>query len=388
MPLFKPSIMNGLVVPSGQEVGIDSADIVNFLNPDGKNDGYVSASDALHNSDVYSVVFQLSSDLASSVLKADKKQAQAMIDNPTNYWANAHSFWQGVFAQLLLGGEAFIYRWRNVNGNDMRWEYLRPSQVGVYAEQDYSGLYYSASFDSPEIGYVPVIPVQDMIHFRLLSRNGGATGVSPLRALASEFQIKDGSNKLTLKALAQSVMANGVLKTDTAGLNYKTKAALSRQFKTQVDSSNGGPIVLDKLSDYTPLEIKSDVMGILSQTDWTGKQIAKVYGVPDSIINGTGDQQSSVQMMSGEYAKSLMRFANSVVSELKNKLGTNITMDIKPAIDPVNTDYTTNIADFAKNGMIDPKQAQWLLKNSGYLPDNMPDFQSELVGKEEKNDSN
>ncbi|MGQ2227160.1 phage portal protein, partial [Fructobacillus fructosus] len=125
MPLFKPSIMNGLVVPSGQEIGIDSADIVNFLNPDGKNDGYVSASDALHNSDVYSVIYQLSSDLASSVLKADKKQAQAMIDNPTNDWTNAHSFWQGVFAQLLLGGEAFIYRWRNVNGNDMRWEYLR-----------------------------------------------------------------------------------------------------------------------------------------------------------------------------------------------------------------------------------------------------------------------
>ncbi|CAK1234287.1 phage portal protein [Fructobacillus cardui] len=388
MPLFKPKIMNGLVVPNGQEIGFDDADVINFLNIDGQNTDYVTADKALHNSDVYSVVFQLSSDLASSVLKADKKQAQAMIDNPTNYWANAHSFWQGVFAQLLLGGEAFIYRWRNVNGNDMRWEYLRPSQVGVYPEQDYSGLYYSASFDSPEIGYVPVIPVQDMIHFRLLSRNGGATGTSPLRALASEFQIKDGSNKLTLKTLAQSVTNSGVLKMDTTGLNAKTKAAVSRGFKAQVDSSNGGPIVLDKLSDYTPLEIKSDVMGILSQTDWTGKQIAKVYGVPDSIINGTGDQQSSVQMMSGEYAKSLMRFANSVVSELKNKLGTNITMDIKPAIDPVNTDYTTNIADFAKNGMIDPKQAQWLLKNSGYLPDNMPDFQSELVGKEEKNDSN
>lgn len=388
MPLFKPSIMNGLVVPSGQEVGFENADIVNFLNPDGKNDGYVSASDALHNSDVYSVIYQLSADLASSVLKADKKQAQAMIDNPTNDWTNAHSFWQGVFAQLLLGGEAFIYRWRNVNGNDMRWEYLRPSQVGTFSTQDSSGLYYSATFDSPIVGYKPVIPSNDMIHFRLLSQNGGATGVSPLRALASEFQIKDGSNKLTLKALAQSVMSNGVLKTDTAGLNYKTRAALSRQFKTQVDSSEGGPIVLDKLSEYTPLEIKSDVMGILSQTDWTGKQIAKVYGVPDNVINGTGDQQSSVAMMAGEYARSLMRFANSVVSELKNKLGTNVTIDIKPAIDPVNTDYTKNIAAFAKDGTLDPKQAQWLLKNSGYLPDDMPDFQSDLVGKEETNDSN
>lgn len=388
MPLFKPRITNGLVVPSGQEIGFDNADIVNFLNVDGKKNDYVSAYEALHNSDVYSVIYQLSSDLASSVLKADKKQAQAMIDNPTNDWTNAHSFWQGVFAQLLLGGEAFIYRWRNVNGNDQRWEYLRPSQVGTFATQDFSGVYYNATFDSPIVGYKPVIPSSDMIHFRLLSQNGGATGVSPLRALANEFQIKDGSNKLTLKALAQSVMANGVLKTDTAGLNYKARSALSRQFKTQVDSSNGGPIVLDKLSEYTPLEMKSDVMSILSQTDWTGKQIAKVYGVPDTVINGTGDQQSSVAMMAGEYARSLMRFANSVVSELKNKLGTNVTIDIKPAIDPVNTDYTKNIATLGKDGTLDPRQVQWLLQNSGYLPEDMPDFQSELVGKEKINDSN
>ncbi|MDD9138319.1 phage portal protein [Fructobacillus sp. CRL 2054] len=381
--LFKPSFTNGLVVPNGQEIGFDSADIVNFLNVDDSQNDYIQADKALQNSDVYSVVYQLSADLASAVLHADKQQAQAMIDNPSNDWTNAHAFWQGVFAQLLLGGEAFVYRWRNVNGNDQRWEYLRPSQVTVNAVSDYSGLYYNASFDSPDVGYMQAIPANDMIHFRLLSQNGGATGVSPLKALATEFQIKNGSNKLTLKALAQSVMSNGVLKVDSGMLNAKTKSAVSRAFKAQVDNSNGGPIVLDKLSEYQPLELKSDVMSILSQTDWTGKQIAKVYGVPDSVINGTGDQQSSVAMMAGEYAKSLMRFANAVISELKNKLGTNVSIDIKPAIDPVNTDYTTNIATFQSNGMLSPEEAKWLLKNSGYLPSDMPDIPSETTGKED-----
>ncbi|CAH1857517.1 phage portal protein [Convivina intestini] len=382
MPLFKPNITNGLVI-GGNEIGLSDDDIVNFIKVQDGSSTYVSASEALINSDIYSIVFQLSSDLATSVLHADDNRMQSLIDNPNGNWSNTHSFWQSVFAQLLLGGEAFAYRWRNVNGTDQRWEYLRPSQVSVFALQDYSGLFYNVTFDSPEVGVIQNIPVSDMIHFRLLSQNGGATGVSPLRSLASELAIKKSSNNLTLSALAKSVMAPGILKIDTGLVNSETKSAISRKFVQQMTSSGNGPVVIDKLADYTPLEVKGDVSKLLAQTDWTSKQIAKAYGVPDSILNGTGDQQSSLQMIGGEYAKSLTRYSSAIVSELKNKLNTRISMDIKPAIDPVNDDYTTNIATFQQNGLLSAEQAQWLLKNSGYLPQDMPEY--EPNGKEDTN---
>lgn len=382
MPLFKPIIKNEAVVSSNGSIGIGSPSVVDLLT--GGNDEYVTADKALQNSDIYSVIYQLSADLASSVLKLDDERMQAMVNSPSGGWSNSYAFWQSVFAQLLLGGEAFVYRWRNANGRDSRWEYLRPSQVSTNSTTDHSEIYYSINFDNPDVGYQQVIPSSDVLHFKLLSQNGGATGISPLKALGSEFKIKSGSNRLLLRALRQSVISSGVLKVDGGGLlNNKQLGALSRQFKTQVDSSNGGPIVIDKLSEYKPLEMKSDISSILSQTDWTGKQIAKVYGVPDSVINGTGDQQSSVAMMAGEYAKSLMRFANAVISELKMKLETNVSIDIKPAIDPVNTDYTKNIATFQSSELLTARQAQWLLKNSGYLPEDMPDMPNESAGKEE-----
>lgn len=382
MPLFKPIIKNEAVVSSNGSIGIGSPSVVDLLT--GGNDEYVTADKALQNSDIYSVIYQLSADLASSVLKLDDERMQAMVNSPSGSWSNSYAFWQSVFAQLLLAGEAFVYRWRNANGRDSRWEYLRPSQVSTNSTNDHSEVYYSINFDNPDVGYQQVIPSNDVLHFKLLSQNGGATGVSPLKALSSEFKIKSGSNRLLLRALRQSVISSGVLKVDGGGLlNNKQLGALSRQFKTQVDSSNGGPIVIDKLSEYKPLEMKSDISSILSQTDWTGKQIAKVYGVPDSVINGMGDQQSSVAMMAGEYAKSLMRFANAVISELKMKLETNVSIDIKPAIDPVNTDYTKNIATFQSSDLLTARQAQWLLKNSGYLPEDMPDMPNESAGKEE-----
>lgn len=361
-----------MIVGGGSQIGFDDAEIVNFVNPAAKND-YVSADIALRNSDIYSTVFQLSADLASSKLITSNSRNQGMLNNPTS-WSNSYSFWQAVYAQLLLGGEAFVYRWRNQNGIDVRWEYLRPSQVSVFPLNDYSGLYYNATFDSPLVGVKTNIPSGDMIHFRLLSQNGGATGISPLRSLASELEIKDSSNKLTINALAKSVLTPGILKINGGGaLNAKLKTGRSREFMNQVNKSNGGPVVVDSLEDYTPLEIKGDVSKLLAQTDWTSKQIAKAYGVPDSILNGKGDQQSSIAMMSGEYAKALMRFGRSITSELTTKQSSDVTIDIKPAIDPVNDDYTTNINDFKKSGILASNQAVWALQQTGYLPEDIPE---------------
>ena len=350
----------------------DDTDILHFLDPD-NSDKYVDARTALKNSDIYSIVFQLSADLANGKLKADAPRAQGILNNPTQT-SNAHAFWQSMFAQLLLGGECFAYRWRNQNGTDMTWEYLRPSQVTPFLLEDGSGLIYNINFDEPEVGVMEAVPQSDLIHIRLLSQNGGKTGISPLSALANELQIKDKSNKLTLSALGRSIIAPGILSIKHGGLlSDEEKASRSRKFMKQTSKSENGPIVIDDLEEYTPLEVKSNVAQLLNQVSWTGAQIAKVYGVSDSIINGQGDQQSSIQMMGNAYVKSLARYAKAVTGELNNKLNANINLDLRSAIDPLGDSYATTISDLRKNGAIAANQAVWLLKESNYFPEEMPE---------------
>ena len=365
MPLFNQKISPGLTIS-------DDTDILHFLDPD-NSDKYVDARTALKNSDIYSIVFQLSADLANGELKADAPRAQGILNNPTET-SNAHAFWQSMFAQLLLGGECFAYRWRNQNGTDMAWEYLRPSQVTPFLLEDGSGLIYNLNFDEPEIGVMEAVPQSDVIHIRLLSQNGGKTGVSPLSALANELQIKDRSNKLTLSALGRSILAPGILSIKHGGLlSDEDKASRSRKFMKQTSDSKNGPIVLDDLEEYTPLEVKSNVAQLLNQVSWTGAQIAKVYGVSDSIINGQGDQQSSVQMMGDTYVKSLARYAKAVTGELNNKLSANINLDLRPAIDPLGDNYATTISNLRKNGALAANQTAWLLRENGYFPEEMPE---------------
>ena len=364
MPLFNQKANSGMALA-------DDTDIIHFLNPD--DNRYVDARTTLKNSDIYSIIYQLSADLADGTLKANATRAQGILNNPTTT-SNAHAFWQSMYAQLLLSGECFAYRWRNKNGLDLHWEYLRPSQVQPFLLEDGSGLIYNIDFDEPEVGVMEAIPQNDMIHIRLMSRNGGKTGISPLSALGDEMQIKDQSNKLTLSALARSIMAPGVLKIQHGGLlDEKQKAARSRSFMRQTASSKNGPIVLDDLEDYTPLEVQNNVAQLLNQVNWTGQQIAKVYGVSDSVINGTGDQQSSVQMMNSDYTKSLSRFAKSITGELNNKLNAVVELDLRTAVDPLGDDYAEKIANLRKNGVLGANQASWSLKQSGYLPDNLPD---------------
>lgn len=371
MPLFNQKISPGLTIP-------DDTDILHFLNPDG-SDKYVDARTALKNSDIYSIVFQLSADLANGKLKADAPRAQGILNNPTET-SNAHAFWQSMFAQLLLGGECFAYRWRNQNGTDMTWEYLRPSQVTPFLLEDGSGLIYNINFDEPEIGVLEAVPQSDVIHMRLLSQNGGKTGISPLSALANELQIKDQSNKLTLSALGRSILAPGVLSVHHGGLlSDAEKASRSRKFMKQTSDSKNGPIVLDDLEEYTPLEVKSNVAQLLNQVSWTGAQIAKVYGVSDTIINGQGDQQSSIQMMGNAYVKSLSRYANAITSELNDKLNANIKLDLRSAIDPLGDEYASTIANLQKNGTLGANQAAWLLQQANYLPDDMPEKEQAKV---------
>ena len=178
MPIF-----NLISVPDS-----DNYTVANFLTGETENN-YVSAREALHNSDVFAIVNLISGDLATSRIHASASRMQGMIDNPTTM-SNGHLFWKSVFLQLLLGGEAYVYRWRNRNGVDLRWEYLRPSQVDVFELDDGSSLVYNATFDEPEIGIVNAIPQSDMLHFRLISRNGGKTGLSPLSSLSSELDIR------------------------------------------------------------------------------------------------------------------------------------------------------------------------------------------------------
>ena len=354
--------------PSTQQ--IFSVEDYEFLQANLTGEEWVSAETALKNSDLFSIISQLSNDLATAKLTTSRKQLQGIVDNPSNN-ANRFNFYQSIFAQMLLGGEAFAYRWRNDNGRDMKWEYLRPSQVSFNRLDNQNGLYYNITFDDPRIPPKQHVPQSDILHFRLLSVDGGLTSVSPLMALGRELNIQKASDKLTLNSLKNALNANGILKIKGGGLlDSKTKVSRSRQAMKQMQ---GGPLVLDDLEDFTPLEIKSNVAQLLKQADWTTGQFAKVYGIPENVVGGQGDQQSSLEMSSNVYSKAVVRYLRPFLSELSQKLSCDVDADIFPAVDPTGANYISRINSMVKSGTLAQNQGLYILQQAEILPKELPE---------------
>ena len=348
---------------------IFSVEDYEFLQANLTGEEWVSAETALKNSDLFSIISQLSNDLATAKLTTSRKQMQGIVDNPSNN-ANRFNFYQSIFAQMLLGGEAFAYRWRNDNGRDMKWEYLRPSQVSFNRLDNQNGLYYNITFDDPRIPPKQHVPQSDILHFRLLSVDGGLTSVSPLMALGRELDIQKASDKLTLNSLKNALNANGILKIKGGGLlDFKTKVSRSRQAMKQMQ---GGPLVLDDLEDFTPLEIKSNVAQLLKQADWTTGQFAKVYGIPENVVGGQGDQQSSLEMSSNVYSKAVARYLRPFLSELSQKLSCDVDADIFPAVDPTGANYISRINSMVKSGTLAQNQGLYILQQAEILPKELP----------------
>ena len=76
MPIFKmPKVSPGLSITTDD-------DVLHFLNPDNKSK-YVDARIALKNSDIYSLIYQLSSDIADAKFVAESSRTQGILNNPT-----------------------------------------------------------------------------------------------------------------------------------------------------------------------------------------------------------------------------------------------------------------------------------------------------------------
>lgn len=368
MPIFNITNLATESPPSNQDSFFDITDpeFLDALN----GSEWVSAETALKNSDLFSIISQLSNDLATAKITTSRKQLQGIVDNPSNN-TNRFNFYQSIFAQMLLGGEAFAYRWRNENGRDMKWEYLRPSQVSFNRLDNQNGLYYNITFDDPRIPPKQHVPQGDILHFRLLSVDGGLTSVSPLMALGRELDIQKASDNLTINSLKNALNANGILKIKGGGLlDFKTKQSRSRQAMKQME---GGPLVLDDLEDFTPLEIKSNVSQLLKQADWTTGQFAKVYGIPESVVGGKGDQQSSLEMIYNIYFKAVSRFLRPFVSELSKKLSCEVDADILPAVDPTGSNYIGLINSMVKTGTLAQNQGLYILQQAEIIPKELPD---------------
>lgn len=160
----------------------------------------VDASTALKNSDLYAVVNLLSSDIASANFDVPAPFS-TVVDKPNNL-ISPFNFWQSAVVQMLLTGNAYIAITRDSNNVPTRLEMAPAAQVVVTLADSSADISYAVNWGD-ERGTLNYSSA-NMLHFRLMASGSNGQqyiGISPLESIASQVNIQDYANKLTLSTI-------------------------------------------------------------------------------------------------------------------------------------------------------------------------------------------
>ncbi|MFX3618738.1 MAG: phage portal protein [Sporolactobacillus sp.] len=331
----------------------------------------ISSSRAIQNSDIFSCVNLISTDVALcpfKVLGGQEPVLTQLLNNKPNQITNGFTFWQAVMANLLLKGNSYCPIYRDLSGNPVKLEFVSNDQVNVLLSDDSQTIYYQFNFtdDRPP----RLLNASDVLHFRLMSVDGGILGKTPLISLVPELDLQDRVNSLALNSMDKAINPAGTINVNEGILDAEAKENIRKEFEKANTGANAGRVmVLDQMFTYQGQKVDGDVLkGLLSQIDWTRTQVSKAFAVPMDMLNQESEH-SNIDQIRGLYATCLNRYIYPITSEIQNKLladpNERMTLDITSVVDPDNSNAVSNLTKLATAQIMDPQTALSVLYAKG-----------------------
>lgn len=327
----------------------------------------VDANKAFRNSDVFAVVQRISSDIASCSFNG--LQYQTLLNNPFKLM-NPYAGWQSVFIQLLLNGNAYVVMHDNKKHLVTQFEPIPSDNVQLTLTDDAEDIIYTVHYNDERND--EDIPSNRMLHFKLVTPGmdeNQYTGVSPLISLVPELGIQDNSKKLTLTSLIHAIAPTNIYSTPNALTEPGAREQIREAFEKANTGDNAGRIlVMDAGAELKTIDVTPNVSKLLDNATFSQTQIAKAFGIPDSYLNGQGDQQSSIEMIRSLYQNALTMYIRPIESELSYKLGAPVKLDVTSAIDVDHQNELNNIVSLSKANLLSPRQAFGLMLANDIMP--------------------
>ncbi|WP_412766450.1 phage portal protein [Tetragenococcus halophilus] len=317
------------------------------------NQSYSSVG-AIRNSDIFTAVSIIASDVASSPLQIlkdglpqkDNKLTELINGQPNEVMDGWHLKF-ALAVNMLLNGNSFAEIKRD--SNKVQAIELLPNSSVTVTQTDNGELRYNVGDRKRRI------KPEDMLHFKFFTQDG-LTGLSPLYALNDEMGIQKTGNKMLKNFFSRGVNGSGILKVNKADLDNEAKKNIREKFE-EANGANDGDntlrtIILDESMDYKTLEINTDVLKLANSKDWTSRQIAAAFRIPVERL-GVENTHSNTSQSSLIYVKeTLIHYLNCFVSELSNKLGKNFRFNVDRMLESDPDTKVKNILEQVQGSLI------------------------------------
>lgn len=285
---------------------------------------YVGIS-ALKNSDVLTAVSIIAGDVARFPLLKKNINGEVIEDADVNYLLNVKSTknataraWKfAMVVNAILTGNSYSRILRDpTTGKALQFQFYRPSETTVEETDEHDIIYkFTDSLTGKEIKCVS----DDVIHWKFFSHDT-VLGRSPLLSLGEEIALQDEGTKTLLKFFKDG-FSSGILKLKGSQLSGEARKKARIDFETMREGSAGGsPLVFDDTQEYSPLEIDTKVLQLISSNNFSTAQIAKVLRVPSYKLGVNSPNQSVAQLMDDYVSNDMPFYLDAITSELGLKV--------------------------------------------------------------------
>ncbi|MEB5757408.1 phage portal protein [Mammaliicoccus sciuri] len=303
---------------------------------DENNGGHVSWSgiNALRNSDVFTAIKIISSDIASTNILVKGNDALEedldilkLFNKQPNPYMSGFQFKFVISANMLLNGKSFVEIVRDENGVPIELYHLPNGAVNMYQEDEY--IYYR--YIDPDRGDVK-IESEDILHFRLFTLDG-FKGFSPLYSLVNEIGISQGSKSFLDNFFKNGATSTGIFKYNDSSYNDEELAALKDNLERSQLKNNSGFIMLDDTVTFERLQVPTEVLNFLNSYKFSTQQVAKAFGLPMSKLGIETVNTSLAQSNIEYYQSTLYPYFAMMSGELENKLFNHVPYEISLGYD-------------------------------------------------------
>src|ERR1019366_7590111 len=256
----------------------------------------VTPYSALQASAVYACIKVLSEDVAKLPLRVRRKLTgggwQDATDHPVNHLLHAPNDWQTPFefwAYLVvchqLRGNGYAAVIRDGAGDPIKLIPLLPDRVMVMLT-DKGDLFYQAS--APQLGMEQVtFPVNDVIHIRNMSLDGGILGMSPISCQQDSIGLALAVQKNAATLFRQGSMIRGVLTTPAgAKLSQETSTRMAESWTAAYAGSDNAHRValLEGGTTFAPIQMDANDAQLLEDRKFSAEEVARIFRVPQHRI--------------------------------------------------------------------------------------------------------
>ncbi|HEP1814712.1 TPA: phage portal protein [Streptococcus suis] len=306
----------------GGKVSYD--DYISSVLSGNSSPSYVGIS-ALKNSDVLTAVSIIAGDVARFPLLKKGVDGEIVEDEDVNYLLNVKSTknatardWKfAMVVNAILTGNSYSRILRDpLTGKVLQFEFYRPSETVVKVTDDHEVIYtFTESQSEKEIK----CHSEDVIHWKFFSHDT-ILGRSPLLSLKEEIALQDEGTKTLLKFFKDG-FSSGILKLKGSQLSGEARKKARMDFEKMREGSAGGsPLVFDDTQEYSPLEIDTKVLQLISSNNFSTAQIAKVLRVPSYKLGVNSPNQSVAQLMDDYVSNDMPFYFDAITSELGLKI--------------------------------------------------------------------